>query len=107
MDHFQNIPYDFNDLPPEEGQVWAAKHHQQSVSSFDERATYAGYNDVEVLYVRCTDDQCLPAEATKRVLGLIEQSSGKSPEVFEFASGHNPHISKPRELAEFVRSILK
>ena len=78
----------------------------QSAASFAERATYPGYNDVDVHYIKCTDDQVLRAEPTQRILGVIEESSGKVPIMHEFASGHCPPMSKPADLAKFVKQIV-
>ena len=105
-DHIQSIPFDFNDLSAEEGLALAKMMQQQSTASFSERATYAGYNDVDVHYIRCEKDMCLPQEAQERILGIIEQSSGKAPTVHRIASGHFPTHSRPEELAEMIKDIV-
>ena len=86
--------------------MWASKLQQHSALSFADKATYAGYNDVDVHYIRCTNDGSLPAEGTKRILAVIQESSGKKPTVHELAAGHYPHLSKPDELTHLIKKIL-
>ena len=106
IDHARDAPYSFSDMPVVEGLALAAQMQQQSAASFAERATYAGYNDVEVLYVQCMEDETLPPEGTKRILGVIGESCGTTPRVYQFAGGHCSMMSKPEQCARLVKDIL-
>lgn len=99
-------PLTFSDLPEAESIKWASDMGVHSVTSFQEKLTYAGYNDVEVHYIFCGKDKIIAPEHQQAMIGLIEQSSGQAPTVHKIESDHCPVVTHQEELASIVKTIL-
>ena len=106
LDPAGNAPLSFSDMSPDEGLKWAKQMGDHSTRSFKEKLTYAGYNDVDVHYILCQDDMIIAPEHQRSMIGLIEQSSGHAPKVYELKSGHCPTHSQPQELLKILQDIL-
>lgn len=97
----------FSDLPEDEALEKASKmslHH--SLLSFKEKLRYPGYNDVEVHYVLCENDQIIPAEFQGSMIELIKTSSGREPTVHKVKGDHAPIVSQRDVMTNLVKDIF-
>lgn len=99
-------PLTFSDLPEAEAIEAAKQMSVHSVTSFQEKLSYAGYNDVDVHYILCEKDKIIAPEHQQAMIGMIEQSSGKAPTVHKMDSDHCPVITHAEELATLLKGIL-
>lgn len=95
----------YNDLSEEEGAVWVGRLRQQSTRAFygGEHA-YAGWKDVPTWYLITTNDNTFPTEVQRR-FGTQAQAEGNVT-VREIASSHSPMLSRPREVADFIKEAV-
>ncbi|KAI0421083.1 Alpha/beta hydrolase fold-1 [Xylaria grammica] len=92
----------FSDIPPEEGEAWAAKFTRHSSASFNTPLTYAGYRDVPVSYLLCEDDLVIPKDVQEAEIAMIERESGNKVHVTSIKSGHIPILSMPQEVISWI-----
>jgi pimeloyl-ACP methyl ester carboxylesterase len=70
----------------------------QSLRSFAETVTRAGWREIPSTYIVCANDQSVP-------LVLQESFAARAGNVARIASGHSPFLSMPGELAELIGEI--
>ncbi|KAH7310603.1 Alpha/beta hydrolase fold-1 [Stachybotrys elegans] len=105
LDAEASAPLTFSDLPPEEALRLAKQMPDHSTSSFREKLTYAGYNDVDVYYIVCEEDKIIPPEGQQGMIQFLK-STGKDVGVFSMKCGHCPVSSQPENLSKIITDIL-
>jgi pimeloyl-ACP methyl ester carboxylesterase len=88
----------FADVPDQRA-AWAVSQLvPQSVRSFGERVSQAGWRDIASTYIECTKD---------RALSLDRQQvfAARAGQVRRLQSGHSPFLSMPRELAALISEL--
>ena len=68
-------------------------------------STYAGWLDVPVWYLACTEDSALPVHVQRAFLKRAKDS-GANITVREIRSGHSPFLSMPKETAECILEAI-
>lgn len=96
----------FSALPEDQALVYAKKMTTHSVLSFQERLQYPGYNDVEVHYVLCENDEIIPPELQQGMIEMIKTTSGREPTVHKVKGDHVPDISQRDMMTNIVKGIV-
>lgn len=97
----------FNDLPKEEGERWAKMSTRHSGSTFPASLSHAGFKDVPVSYLLCTKDLAQEPELQRASIAMMEKQIGGKVDVTEIESGHAPNASRPKEVGDWIISIIK
>lgn len=94
-------------LSPEDANHWAAKTGTHSAATFLQGGehVYAGWMDVPVWYLACSEDMAVPVEI-QRMLIQGAKDAGANVKSREIKSGHGVLLCKPRESAEFISEAL-
>lgn len=92
------MQYDTPTLAPHVAQRAARQLVPQSMRSFMEEVTEAGWRKVPSTYIICEQDQALPPR-------FQEAMSAHSGAVHRLASSHSPFLSMPGELARLRTGI--
>nr|OQO29168.1 hypothetical protein B0A51_03872 [Rachicladosporium sp. CCFEE 5018] len=94
--------YFYHDLPAADAEKWTRLLKPISMAALMGKATHAGWREVPVSYLFCTEDQALP-DFTQR--GIIEMARkyGVEMRVEEVMASHSPFLSMPERTGEFVR----
>jgi pimeloyl-ACP methyl ester carboxylesterase len=95
------------DLSPEEANYWAMKTGTHPAAAFLEGGEhmYAGWMDVPVWFLACTEDMAVPVEI-QRMLIQGAKDAGANVTSREIKSSHGVMVSRPREVAEFITEAL-
>lgn len=96
----------FSDLPIEEAIEWGMKMSKQSVVSFSNELTYAGYKYVPVSYIFCEQDRILRPDFQRNVIAGIEKLSGNKVDVRRLDAGHCPNVSNPVGTAKVIAEAI-
>lgn len=88
----------YSDVLEDKARRAVAKLVPQSVRSFGETVTKAGWRTVPATYIVCTGDESLP-------LDLQEIFAVRATAVETMDSGHSPFFSMPGELARFLNKV--
>lgn len=96
----------FSSLLPEEQIEQARRFPQHSAASFAGELTHAGYLDVDVTYVVCTEDKTLPPDFQRRTIQRMIDAGAKV-DVVEFETDHCWPCSTPRSMAKRVVAIAE
>lgn len=67
----------------------------QSLKSFRDPVTRAGWRDVASTYIACTQDMAIPYETQQTM-------SQRATQVLTMESSHSPFLSRPQELAQLL-----
>lgn len=106
LDPNGHATHTFSDLPFDEALELAKQMPEHSTPSFREPLTYPGYNDVEVHYIVCEQDQIIPPQFQRAMIEGVKASSGKEVAVHSFDSGHVPTVSQPDNVSKVVKEII-
>jgi pimeloyl-ACP methyl ester carboxylesterase len=88
----------FADLSEDRADWAVSQLVPQSVRSFGERVTQAGWRDIASAYIVCTKDRALSFEQQQAF-------ASRADTVRRIESGHSPFLSMPRELAALVSEL--
>ncbi|MER5451265.1 alpha/beta fold hydrolase [Streptomyces sp. NPDC002764] len=88
----------YGDVPDADAREAVQRLVPQSVRSFGEPPTQAGWHTVASAYIVCEHDQALPPQHQ-------EALATRSGEVHRLASGHSPFLSMPHELAALLAKV--
>lgn len=89
----------YNDIGDEtEVQGLAARLRPQSMASFTDEVTAAGWHDIPTTYVVCSDDNAIAPEAQ-------EQMAERADQVETLSTSHSPMLSAPHELVMHLTGI--
>lgn len=97
----------YHDLSPEDGADWASRilKHSSATRSSSENV-YAGWQDVPVCYLKCTDDRASDPGTQSKMIETIGESN-ENVMVKEIFASHSPMLSKPEETSEKVDEAAK
>ncbi|MFE0257990.1 alpha/beta hydrolase [Streptomyces sp. NPDC059010] len=87
----------YADAAPEDAERAAARLVLQSVKSFGEPVTTAGWKTVPSSYIICEQDMAMP-------VAFQESMAIRSERVYRLSSSHSPFLSMPAELAGIITS---
>lgn len=107
IDPVGNAPMTFSDLPPEEALHHAKTLTVHSTASFEEKLSYAGYNDVKVHYILCENDKIIPPEAQSGMIEMIKALSGREVQVHKLDCDHAPTVGRTEDLAKIAETVLQ
>ena len=95
------------DLPPEDASYWAMKTGTHPAAAFLEGAEhmYAGWMDVPVWFLACTEDLSVPVEI-QRMLIQGAKDAGANVTSKEIQSGHGAMLCRPKDVADFITEAL-
>ncbi|KAK3709515.1 hypothetical protein LTR37_010888 [Vermiconidia calcicola] len=96
----------FSDLPQAEGEAWMQKFTRHSALSFPSELTHAGYKDIPVSYLICTEDLCIPVEVQREEVAMMERESGRKVDVTEIKADHIPIAGKPEMVVAWILDVL-
>ena len=97
----------YHDLTPEDGAYWASRilKHSSATRSSSENV-YAGWKDVPVCFLKCTDDRASdPGTQTKMIESIKEANENVI--VKDIFASHSPMLSKPEETSVLVDEAAK
>ena len=97
----------YHDLTPEDGAYWASRilKHSSATRSSSENV-YAGWKDVPVCYLKCTDDRASDPGTQAKMIESIKEAN-EHVIVKEIFASHSPMLSKAAETAELVDEAAK
>ena len=97
----------YHDLEPEDGAYWASRilKHSSATRSSSENV-YAGWKDVPVCYLKCTDDRASDPGTQSKMIESIKEAN---PDVMvkEIFASHSPMLSRPAETAGLIDEAAK
>lgn len=67
--------------------------------------TSSRYGVVAHSYVLCEQDNCIPADLQRLLIGEIDAASAAPTKVFELDAPHSPFLSHPDELTQAIASV--
>jgi pimeloyl-ACP methyl ester carboxylesterase len=73
---------------------------EQTMRSFVDRVTRAGWKDIPTSYIICDNDQAIPPTLQ------VEMAKHANAVVYHMGSSHSPFLSRPQELAALVEKIV-
>ena len=89
----------YNDIGDEtEVAALVARLRPQSMASFTDEVTAAGWHDIPTTYVVCTDDNAIAPDAQ-------EQLAQRADTVETMSTSHSPMLSAPHELTTLITGI--
>lgn len=95
----------FSDLPPSEGERWLRQFPKHSARSFIDPLTYEGYKGVNISYLLCEEDKCVPSLVQKMAIEVIEKA-GQKVDVTSLTCGHCPSLSKTNEVLNWILNFV-
>jgi pimeloyl-ACP methyl ester carboxylesterase len=93
----------YHDVPREEADERAAALRPHSLASFHAKTrSPAAWRKIPVAYLVCEDDKLIPATLQE---GMVDnmRKAGADVSVERVASSHSPYLSRPVEVARFLR----
>lgn len=91
----------FSDLTEAEAAKWTAALKPQPSAAWDGTITYAGWKDVESVYLVCEGDALLP---TALQLQLAKMAGSK---IEKCGAGHMVMLSQPQKVVEVIQGAAK
>ncbi len=92
------LPVFFADVDPDRAAACAGRLKTQTLSSFGDPLSVAGWRDIASTYVACTEDQAIPYPAQQAM-------SQRATTVHTLHSSHSPFLSQPTQLAEIISGV--
>lgn len=98
----------FHDLAAEEAGKWTGRLGKQSLKALAEGGehAYAGWIDAPCWVLATTKDRALPVEVQKMLAAMAKQVGAKVT-LREVDGGHAAMLSRPKEVAEFLRDAVE
>lgn len=98
----------FHDLSAEEAAKWAGRLGTQSLKALAEGGehAYAGWIDAPCWFLATAQDRALPVEVQKMLAAMAKQV-GCEVTLREVDGGHAVMLSRPKEVADFVKNSLE
>ena len=95
------------DLTPEDAKHWAMKTGTHPSATFleDGEHMYAGWKDVPVWHMACTEDVAVPVNI-QRMLIQGAKDAGANVTSREVKSGHGAMLCRPKEVADFITEAV-
>lgn len=97
-----NAVHDFyNDMPPDQAAYWTSRlrpmHSQDMPGGY-----YEAWRHVPVSYLVCTEDKGISASQQDAIVEAVRVEGGVV-HVTRVQSGHSPFLSRPGEVAEWIK----
>ncbi|ANS67678.1 hypothetical protein SLINC_5454 [Streptomyces lincolnensis] len=89
----------YHDCPPEIAADAESRLVPQSLASFGQEVTTAGWRSVPASYLVCTEDQACPPVSQRRWAARVEKA-------VEWRTGHSPFLHRAGELADLIEQQL-
>ncbi|KAH7174781.1 Alpha/beta hydrolase fold-1 [Fusarium flagelliforme] len=102
----ESAPFVYSDSPAEEALRLAKQLPQHSTASYKEALTYPGYQDAEVHYIICEEDQLVFTEYQYGMMELLKGMTSGEVGVHKIKSGHTPNLTQPDTVSGIVKRIL-
>jgi len=102
----ESAPFVYSDSPAEEALRLAEQLPQHSTASYKEALTYPGYQDAEVHYIICEEDQLVFTEYQYGMMELLKGMTNGEVGVHKIKSGHTPNLTQPDTVSGIVKRIL-
>ena len=97
----------YNDLEPSDAEYWSGLLIPNSdYLHKSHEAIYAGFKDVPVWYIKCTNDLAIVPAEQDMYIGII-RSVNKGVKVREIEAGHSPFLSKPEETVALIDEAVQ
>ncbi|KAL8628151.1 hypothetical protein Q9189_006128 [Teloschistes chrysophthalmus] len=90
----------FNDLPPDEGEVWAGRLRKHSRLAFTSPLTHRAYDHHPSSYLLCTRDNAIPLRQQRQMV-----TAAGITDLTVVESGHCPQVSRPGDVVGWVRRV--
>jgi pimeloyl-ACP methyl ester carboxylesterase len=87
------------DVDPEQAESAVARLRTQTLASFADPITAAGWHDIDSTYILCTEDRAIPYAAQQAM-------SARAGTVRTMESSHSPFLSQPRELVALLDEAI-
>lgn len=96
------MPAMLHDLEPEDAQYWKSRllKHSSATRSSSENE-YAGWKDVPVCYLYCTEDRASTPGSQEKMIASLQESNANVT-VREIQASRSPMLSKPVETAQAI-----
>ncbi|KAL4731855.1 hypothetical protein ACLX1H_000850 [Fusarium chlamydosporum] len=101
-----SAPFVYSDLPPAEALKLAKEMPQHSTASYKEQLTYPGYQDAEVHYIICEEDELVLTEYQYGMVELLKGMTNGDVGIHKIKSGHTPNLTQPDTITEIVRQTI-
>ncbi|OAP60586.1 hypothetical protein AYL99_05588 [Fonsecaea erecta] len=99
--------YFYNDLPREVAEKWTSKLIKFSAAIRGARdSVYAGWRDVPVWYLICTEDNAIKKELQEHMVEKC-RALGADISTRECEAGHSPMLSRPGETVAFIEDAVR
>lgn len=96
----------YNDLADDEGKEWVTKLVRFSSAMRSARdSVYAGWMDVPMWYLICTEDRTIVRELQEELVRKCREA-GARVTTRDCEAGHSPMLSKPEEAVAFVEDAI-
>ncbi|OGM44088.1 hypothetical protein ABOM_007317 [Aspergillus bombycis] len=90
----------FNDLDEAGKRKWLGVLRPQPAHGWRGTTTFAGWKDVESVYLVCEEDQSLPVFLQEEFAGLAGSK------IERCSAGHMPHLSQPSRVVEVIKDAV-
>ncbi|GKU22490.1 unnamed protein product [Fusarium langsethiae] len=100
-------PFLHSELPPEEAFKLAKELPQHSTASYKDQLTYPGYQDAQVHYIICEQDELIIPEYQSGMVKLLKGMTNGKVGVHKIQSGHTPNLTQPDTLTKIIRQIVE
>jgi pimeloyl-ACP methyl ester carboxylesterase len=87
------------DVDAAQAEAAVARLRTQTLASFADPITAAGWHDIESTYILCTEDRAIPYPAQQAM-------SARAGTVRTMKSSHSPFLSQPRELVALLDAAM-
>ena len=91
----------YNDLPKSSQTALVDKLTHQAKPSFYTPLTYPAYKEVSVSYLLCKQDNAIPFEGQKGMVGI----GGPNVVSHVCSAGHSPMLSMPSKVVAVIRGV--
>ncbi|KAJ6084186.1 hypothetical protein N7486_010986 [Penicillium sp. IBT 16267x] len=96
----------YNDLSLEDASFWKSRLRKHSAAAFkDSSNVYAGWADVPVSYIFCTNDCAIPIQSQEAMVKAAKEA-GASISTRSLDASHSPFLSRPRETISAITESL-
>jgi len=91
----------YNDCPEDVRDENSSKLRVWSEAAAHTKMPYAAWKEIKSSYLVCTLDNACPVQPVQEI--FVEKIKGTSGRIEHLAASHSPFLSKPREVATFIR----
>ncbi|KAI1423341.1 Alpha/beta hydrolase fold-1 [Xylaria sp. FL1777] len=100
-----SVAYSFSDVSRETALYYHTQFAHHSAISFTNPLTHAGYKDVPVSYLLCSEDKVITPDIQRKEIDMIEAETGKKVDVTSIKAGHCPTIGHLDLVVDWVLHV--